>query len=120
MAPRAEAPSVPDKLELWKAEVRKPEVTEAPRYERLLKYGALVVLVVQNSALALVMRYSRTVSDTPYITRWAFRRVSNPSGKLTHHLTSCVLYAVVQQHGRGHVRDAETVYRPDPRGLRGG
>jgi hypothetical protein len=35
----------------------------------LLKYGALLVLVIQNSALALVMRYSRTVSDDTYITR---------------------------------------------------
>lgn len=35
----------------------------------LLKYGALVVLVVQNSALALTMRYSRTVAGAMYIAR---------------------------------------------------
>jgi hypothetical protein len=34
-----------------------------------LKYGALVVLVVQNSALALTMRYSRTVAGAMYIAR---------------------------------------------------
>lgn len=31
--------------------------------DELLKYGALVVLVLQNSALALTMRYSRTHSN---------------------------------------------------------
>lgn len=46
---------------------------EEPRAQRppssLLKYGALLVLIIQNSALALAMRYSRTASDDTYITR---------------------------------------------------
>jgi hypothetical protein len=46
---------------------------EAPRAQRppssLLRYGALLVLIIQNSALALAMRYSRTASDDTYITR---------------------------------------------------
>lgn len=37
----------------------------------LLKYGALVVLVVQNSTLALTMRYSRSSGDTLYISSTA-------------------------------------------------
>jgi hypothetical protein len=39
------------------------------RGEDVMKYGALVILVVQNSALALTMRYSRTVSTRLYISR---------------------------------------------------
>ena len=37
--------------------------------EDVLKYSALVVLVIQNSALALTMRYSRTVGGQMYIAR---------------------------------------------------
>lgn len=35
----------------------------------LLKYGALVVLVVQNSSLALTMRYSRARGGDMYLSR---------------------------------------------------
>lgn len=35
----------------------------------LLKYGALVVLVVQNASLALTMRYSRARGGDMYLSR---------------------------------------------------
>lgn len=37
----------------------------------MLKYGALLVLVVQNSTLALTMRYSRSTGDVMYISSTA-------------------------------------------------
>ena len=42
----------------------------ALKLEDLVKFGALAVLVVQNSALALAMRYSRTVDGHLYPTRY--------------------------------------------------
>lgn len=35
----------------------------------ILKYGALLVLVVQNSTLALTMRYSRSSGEVLYVAR---------------------------------------------------
>jgi hypothetical protein len=39
------------------------------RKDEFVKYAALLVLVAQNSALALTMRYSRTVKGEMYIAR---------------------------------------------------
>ena len=44
---------------------------KAKAHQPNMKYISLLVLVIQNSSLVLLLRYSRTVSGQPYITSTA-------------------------------------------------